>query len=44
MCNITIYFCNIKMKHLQHPDDTSEILKTYACNMLFQYNATLVLG
>ena len=32
MCNITIYFYNIKMKHLQHPDKTSE---TQACNKLY---------
>ena len=27
MCNILIYFCNIKMIHLQYPDETSETLK-----------------
>ena len=37
MCNIPIYFCNIKMKHLQHLDETSEILKTYSCNMSFAW-------
>jgi hypothetical protein len=30
MCNILIYFCNIKMKHLQHQDETSKTLKTYS--------------
>jgi hypothetical protein len=32
MCNIPIYFYNIKMKHLQHRDETSE---TYSYNMGF---------
>jgi hypothetical protein len=27
MCNITVYFCNIKMKHLQHLDETSKTLE-----------------
>ena len=27
MCNIPIYFCNIKMKHLQHLDETFETLE-----------------
>jgi hypothetical protein len=31
-CNISIYFCNIHIKHLQH---TSETLEIYACNMRF---------
>ena len=31
-CNISIYFCNIKMKHSQHLDET---LETYYCNMGF---------
>jgi hypothetical protein len=31
-CNISIYFYNIRMKHLQH---TSEISRTYACNTRF---------
>jgi hypothetical protein len=35
MYNITIYFCNIKMKHLQHPDKIYETLETQACNMLY---------
>ena len=35
MCNISIYFCNIKIKHLQHPDKISEILETYSYNMGF---------
>ena len=32
ICNIPIYFCNIRIKHLQH---TSETLETDACNMHF---------
>jgi hypothetical protein len=35
MCNISIYFCNIKMKQLQHLDETYETLETYASNMGF---------
>jgi hypothetical protein len=35
MCYIPIYFCNIKMKHLQHLDETSGTLKIYSCNMGF---------
>ena len=34
MCNIPIYFCNIKMKHLQHTDKPSETLETYSCNIV----------
>ena len=34
-CNIPIYFCNIKMKHLQHLDETSETLETYFYSMGF---------
>ena len=30
ICNISIYFCTIYMKHLQHAYETPE---TYACNM-----------
>jgi hypothetical protein len=41
MCNIPIYFYNIKMKHLQHPDKTSETLETYAY-MGFQRNVILL--
>jgi hypothetical protein len=44
MCNILIYFCNMKMKHLQHPDETSEILEIYLCNMGFQRNVILLFG
>jgi hypothetical protein len=40
MCNIPIYFCNIRMKHLQHNSKTSETLKTYGCNMHLQRIAT----
>lgn len=36
ICDIPIYFCNIRMKDLQHPDETSETLETYSCNMCFQ--------
>jgi hypothetical protein len=43
-CNILIYFCNIQIKHMQHPDKTYETLETFACNMRFQRNVTLVLG
>jgi hypothetical protein len=32
ICNISIYFCNIHMKHLQH---TSETYETDTCNMRF---------
>jgi hypothetical protein len=38
-CNISIYFCNIYIKHLQHISGT---LKTDACNMLFQAQHLLV--
>ena len=37
-CNIydiPIYFCNIRINHLQRTSETSETLKTYACNMCF---------
>ena len=44
MCNILIYFCNILMKHLQHPFETSETLETYFCNMRFQRNISLLFG
>jgi hypothetical protein len=33
--NISIYFCNIYLKLLQHTFKISEALETYACNMLF---------
>jgi hypothetical protein len=29
---------------MQHPDKTYETLETFACNMRFQRNVTLVLG
>jgi hypothetical protein len=32
ICDITIYFCNIHLKHLQHASETLEI---YTCNMCF---------
>jgi hypothetical protein len=44
ICNIPIHFCNIKMKHLQHPDKTSETLETYLCNMSFHRNVIFLLG
>ena len=44
LCNIPIYFCNIVIKHLQHTSETSKTLKTYACNMRYQHNVTLLLG
>jgi hypothetical protein len=40
MCNITIYFYNIYMRHLQH---TSETIETYSYNMHFQHNISLLL-
>jgi hypothetical protein len=42
--NISIYFCNIHTKPLQHTSETTETLETYACNMRFQRNVTLLLG
>jgi hypothetical protein len=42
--NILIYFCNIHMKHSQQTSKTFDTLKTYACNMHFQHNVTLLLG
>jgi hypothetical protein len=41
ICNISIYFYNIHMKHLQH---TSETIETYSCNMRFQRNTSLLLS
>jgi hypothetical protein len=38
ICNIPIYFCDIHLKYLLHTSETSETLKTYACNMRFQQN------
>jgi hypothetical protein len=36
MCNIiSVYFCNIDVKHMQHTYETSETLEIYACNMHF---------
>jgi hypothetical protein len=37
ICNISIYFCNINMKHLQHSDETSKTLEIYSCNMGFAW-------
>ena len=37
MCNISIYFCNIKMKQLQYPDETYETLETHFYNMGFAW-------
>jgi hypothetical protein len=42
ICNISIYFCNIYMKPLQHTSKTTETLETYACNIHFQRNVTLL--
>jgi hypothetical protein len=28
-----IYFCNTKIKHLQHTSETCETLETYICNI-----------
>jgi len=39
MCNISIYYCNIRMKHLLH---TSKTLETYAYNMGFERNISLL--
>ena len=35
ICNISIYFCNIHMRYLQHTSETSKTLETYACDMCF---------
>ena len=35
-CNISIYFCNIRMKHLQYTSKIFETLATDAYNMRFQ--------
>ena len=43
VCNIPIYFCNIHTKPLQHTFKTTKTLETYACNMRFQHNVTLLL-
>jgi hypothetical protein len=37
-----IYFYNIHMKQLQHTSKTSKTLKTYACNMHFHHNISLL--
>jgi hypothetical protein len=42
MCNVSIYICNIDIKHLQHISEISETLETYACNMRFQCNVSLL--
>jgi hypothetical protein len=44
VCKISIYFCNIDVKHLQHTPKISETLKTYGYNMHFQCNVTWLLG
>jgi hypothetical protein len=44
MRNISIYFYNIDINHLPHTYETCETLETYACNMRFQRNVTLLLG
>jgi hypothetical protein len=40
--NIAIYFCNFSMKHLKHTSKTLETLETYACNMGFEHNISLL--
>jgi hypothetical protein len=42
ICNISIYFCNIHMKHLQHTSEISETPYTKACNLRFQAQHLLV--
>ena len=37
-----IYFCNIHVKQLQHTSKTSETLETYACNIRFHCNISLL--
>jgi hypothetical protein len=44
MCNISSYFCNIDIQHLQRTSKTSKTLETYYCNMRFQRNIHLLLG
>jgi hypothetical protein len=44
MCNISIYFCNTNIKHLQHTSGTFEILETYICNTLFSVISLCCLG
>jgi hypothetical protein len=34
--NISIYFCNVDIKHLQHTSKISETLEIYVCKILFQ--------
>jgi hypothetical protein len=43
MCNISIYFCNIDIKHLQRTSKMSETFETYACNKRFQRSVIAVL-
>jgi hypothetical protein len=35
ICSILIYFCNIRMKHLQHISEALKTLEIYVCNMRF---------
>jgi hypothetical protein len=42
VCNIAIYFCNFSVKYLQHTSKTLETLETYACNMGFEHNTSLL--
>jgi hypothetical protein len=44
MYNISIYFYNIDIKHLQYTYETFEMLETNACNKRFQRNMSLLLG
>ena len=43
ICNILIYFCNIRVKHL-YTSKAFEIFETYAGNMQFQCNISVPLG
>ena len=43
ICNILIYFCNIRVKHL-YTSEIFETLEIYACNMQFQCNISVPLG
>jgi hypothetical protein len=33
ICNIPIYFCNIRVKQLKHTSKASETFQIYTCNM-----------
>jgi hypothetical protein len=44
ICNIPIYFSDIRLKYLQHTSEISETVEIYVCNMRFLRNITLRLG